>query len=249
MGLRPATISGAAIALVVLALAACGDGDPVDDGARLLPEEARAQVTECHAYLLKDHDIDYRVVTRKSSADIDAFAAEAFTKRRIGSKSRTGKGLLLVIDAGQNQARLTVGHGLESVFPDAFAAYVELRQMVPFLRTGNAAEGVLAASELIITRADRAKAGLGPEGETWHSGSSGGAAPAGLNAGGRSRALALGPDFGPGVTPRAMLVGSLQALAKGDAYPQLSLHAPETRPVLAHHTLTPAPMLNAIRIH
>jgi len=249
---RSNTISGAAAGLIALGLAACGDAEFVDDGARLLSEEGRARIAEYHAYLLEDHDIDYRVITRKSSADIDVFAAEAFAERSVGSESRMGKGLLLVIDAGQNRVRLEVGHALEGTFPDAFAGYIEARQMAPFLREGRVGDGILAATELIIARADRAKAGFGPEGEVWLSGSGGGGgatAPAELGAGGSDPALVQGRLAAPGDSPRATLAAYLEALAGRNGDPNLSLYTPQTRRMLAQWTLTPAQMDNAVRTY
>ena len=239
MRLGSNTISGAAAGLIVLGLAACGDAEFVDDGARLLSEEGRARIAEYHAYLLEDHDIDYRVITRKSSADIDVFAAEAFAERGVGSESRMGKGLLLVIDVGQNRVRLEVGHALEGTFPDAFAAYIEARQMAPFFREGRVADGILAATELIIARADRAKAGFGPEGEVWLSGSGGGSDPA----------LVQGRLAAPGDSPRATLAAYLEALVERNGDPNLSLYTPQTRRMLAQWTLTPAQMDNAVRTY
>jgi uncharacterized membrane protein YgcG len=67
------------------------------------------------------------------------------------SHSGTCRGLLLVIDA--DQVRLEVGYTLEGVLPDAFAAYVEHRQMVPFFERGRVADGILSTTELIVTRA------------------------------------------------------------------------------------------------
>jgi hypothetical protein len=45
------------------------------------------------------------------------------------------------------------------VFTEAFVAYLEQRQMAPFFRENRVADGILAATELIVARAEDAAAG------------------------------------------------------------------------------------------
>jgi uncharacterized membrane protein YgcG len=97
----------------------------VDDDLGLFTPEQSARITDHHAFLLQDHGIDYRVVTRPASGDINRFAVAYFDDSRIGSESPYGHGLLLVIDPEQDQVRLEVSRSLEGIFPDAFVAYVE----------------------------------------------------------------------------------------------------------------------------
>ncbi len=161
----------------------------VEDGAGLMTQAQRAFVAEYHDTLLRDHDIDYRVVTARGLGDINRAAVARFEDLAGTSRSRTGRGLLLVVDAEADLVRLEVGYALEGVFPDAFVAYVERRQMVPFFERARVADGILATTELIVTRAQRAAAqaglGAGFEGETWIAGSggAGATAPARLGAG------------------------------------------------------------------
>ncbi|GAG07343.1 unnamed protein product, partial [marine sediment metagenome] len=155
----------------------------VDDAAGLMDEEQRARVAEYHGFLLEDHDIDYRVVTLEDSGDISLFAVERFEELGVGQFSQTGRGLMLVIDSGRDEVRLEVGYALEGAFPDAFVAYIEERQMVPFFGARRVADGILAASELIIARAQRAKQHAGLESEPAMTGSGGGGATAGAGLG------------------------------------------------------------------
>jgi len=133
----------------------------VYDDAGLMSPIQREFLSTFHGFLLDDHDIDYRVVTVKGAADIDRYAIERFEELFANSRSGTGRGLLLVVDPVLNRVRLEVAFALESDFPDAFVAYVENRQMVPFFRTNRIADGILASTELIVARAQRAAANSG----------------------------------------------------------------------------------------
>lgn len=131
----------------------------VDDRAALLDAAERARISEYHAALLDSHDIDYRVLTVAARTDLELIAHEYFADAAAGRRSAGGRGLLLVIDTADDRVRLEVSTSLESVYTDAFVAYVETRQMTPFFAAGRVADGVLAATELIVGRAQEADAG------------------------------------------------------------------------------------------
>jgi uncharacterized protein len=131
----------------------------VVDGAALLSERERRSIASYHDRLLADHDIDYRVVTAQTGGDVDQAGHEAFAALGVGERSGSGRGLLLLIDPNADRVRLEVAAGLEGVFTDAFVAYLEQRQMVPFFRDDRVADGILATTELIVARAQEAAAG------------------------------------------------------------------------------------------
>ena len=74
-------------------------GDPVivDDRAGLLSVEQRAGIKLQHAFLLEDHDIDYRIVTTGDAGDMVRSGAERFKAMSAGSLSKSGRGLLLMV--------------------------------------------------------------------------------------------------------------------------------------------------------
>ena len=248
----------AALTALLLALAVTAPAvgqDLVDDGADLLDDAEQAHLSDYHTYLLTDHDIDYRVVTIEAAEDIDLYAVRRFEDGAVGARSGTGRGLLLVVDPRQDRVRLEVGYALEGVYPDAFIAYVEHRQMVPFFRAGRVADGILATTELIITRAQRAAANSGFDEEAWISGSGGGGATV------RAR-LGAGPDRGPdreggagagtysaGRTPAETLATYFHAMQARNADPALDLYSPATREMLRGRVITPAQMDNIVRTY
>jgi uncharacterized protein len=216
----------------------------VDDRAGLMSEAQRSFVTEYHRYLRHDHDIDYRVVTARDTGDINRFAARQFAEIGAGARSSTARGLLLVVDPAQDRVRLEVGYSLEGVFPDAFVAYVEKRQMVPFFEARRVADGILAATELIVTRAQHAAANAGFAGEAWISGSGGAGATvaAGLPKPRAPLPAARTEAKGAGATPETTLRAYVKAMSARNGDPALDLYTPETRTMLRGWIMTPAQM-------
>jgi uncharacterized protein len=243
-GLALALALGAAAVFVLLRLVPDAEVDLVSDAAGLMDREQRRHLTEYHGFLLQDHDIDYRVVTVEDSGDINLFAVERFDSHAVGRRSSKGRGLMLVIDAGPDEVRLEVGYALEGAFPDAFVAYIEQRQMVPFFRARRVGDGILAASELIIDRVQRAKRHEGLDGDPAITGSGGGGATtaAGLTAGPEARSRATGPGFDAGATPLETLVRYFAAMDQRNGDPALPLYTPQTRRMLEGWVMTPAQM-------
>jgi len=257
---RPSLISSSRLAIAAaLGLAALavffvlrgaqilGPGEPplVADEARLMSAEQRDFLASFHGFLAVDHDIDYRVVTAANTGDINRFAVERFEELFANSRSATGRGLLLVVDPAQDLVRLEVSFALEGVFPDAFVAYIENRQMVPFFRTNRIADGILASTELIVDRAQHAADNAGFEDEVWATASGGGGAVAPARIGqGRAPAPAPAPQQAavPARTPAEALHAYFAAMAARDASPELPFYTPETRAMLRGWTVTPAQM-------
>jgi uncharacterized protein len=131
----------------------------VMDWAELLGARARRAIADYRDRLRKDHDIDYRLITARSPGDVHWASHEAFAALQVGERSGSGRGLLLVIDPAAERVRLEVAAALEGVFTDAFVDYLEQRQMAPFFHEDRVADGILAATELIVARAEAAAAG------------------------------------------------------------------------------------------
>jgi uncharacterized protein len=245
---RWGSTSARAIALVLLAasatfaIRAARAPEIVRDAAGLLAPEQRRAIAEQHAFLRRDHGIDYRVETLRGAGDLDRVAVERFEALAVGSAGRGERGLLLVIDADADEVRLEVGYGLEGAFPDAFVAWVEQRQMVPFFQARRVGYGILAATELVVARAQEESA-RGGFAELPVAGSGGGGA--------RTRARIGEPpeppshpaqDVAPGDTPEATVAAYLEAMAARNPNPDLALYSAATRAMLAGWVMTPAQM-------
>ncbi len=238
--------------LLLLALAAgCGAPPPgrVDDRAGLLDADGRTRVETFHRLLLEDHGIDYRLVTVTGAGDIERFAVERFEALGVGGLSPTGRGLLLVIDPVADRVRLEVSAALEGVYVDAFVGYLEQRQMVPFFRRGRVADGILATTEMIVTRAQNAARNAGFDDEPWAAFTTGAGATSAARLGQRDDdAWRRGTAnvTAQHDTPDAVVAAYLTAMDARNANPDLPIYSEATRAMLAEWVVTPAQMDNVV---
>jgi len=217
----------------------------VEDDAGLLSVEQRDTIALHHAYLLQDFDIDYRVITAANAGDLVGFGAQRYEALEVGSLSEASRGLLLVIDPGQDRVRLEVGHALEGVYTDGFVAYVEQRQMVPFFQAARIADGVLATTELIVQQAQRTVARNGFDVAPGVAGSGGAGATARI---GEAASVPVdGPDVAAGRSPAQTLQAYFDAMGKRDGRSDLDIYTSATQAMLKSWVMTPAQMDNVVR--
>ena len=245
ISLLVAVALAAALAWAWFQLAAA-DPRLVVDEAGLLSDEQRDRIALHHAFLLSDHGIDYRLVTVQDAGDIVGFGAERFQALEVGSLSDAGRGLLLVIDPEQDRVRLEVGHALEGVYTDAFVAYIETRQMVPFFQAKRIADGVLATTELIVSQAQEATAREGFDAAPGVSGSAGAGATARI---GEAPAPVdeAGPEVAAGGSPAETLQAYFDAMGNRDGRSDLDIYTGATQAMLKSWVMTPAQMDNVVR--
>ena len=254
----PNSVFNKALAALFLALAAASGACTfaeedilVADKAELLSAEQAERMAAHHGFLLVDHGVDYRVVTDRGTGDIVAYGVEQFKAMDVGGLSGTGRGLLLVVDAEQDKVRLEVGLALEGVFTDAFVAYIEQRQMVPFFRANRIADGILATTELIVTRAQEAKRRQAFDAPAGTSGSGGGGATtkAKIGAGSEPAPVPTEPVAAAGSSPEETLQAYFTAMAARDARPDLPIYSAATQRMLKGWVVTPAQMDNSARAY
>jgi uncharacterized protein len=206
----------------------------VDDRVALLSAAQRQRIDEYHAALRESHDIDFRILAEGTNGDINSSAHVYFETQGVGDLSASGRGLLLVIDTTLDRVRLEVSTSLEGVYTDAFVAYVENRQMVPFFRKGRVADGILATTELVVTRAQDAEAGRA-------------FAP--------PMAAPTEPVVEPadadvaGLGPLAVVDAYLRAMAARDGRRDLPIYSSATVRMLENRVLTPAQMDSVARTY
>ena len=222
--------------------------DTVWDEALLLDDEQDKFINEYHLVLLTDFDTDLRVLTLGGQADVAKAAVREFAARKVGNRSGTGRGLLLLIAPEIDMVRLEVSEALEPVFTDTFVAYIQQRQMVPFFQSGRVADGILATTELIYSRAVDAQKGEAFDPRKYESASSGGGAQ---TAAGIGKGYSLGTPrqtepMQAGSSPADTVQAYLKAMSNRDARPELPLYSKATRQMLAGWTVTPAQMDNIV---
>lgn len=235
--------------------------DFVSDGAKLFSPEQSERIATVHRFLLTDHDIDYRVMTIAEETDINRFTGKQFAEMEVGSASKGGRGLLLVLDTAGNTVRLEISRALEAAYPDAFVAYIEQRQMTPFFAAGRVADGLLATTEMIVTRAQHAKANHDWDDEIWSQAASSGA---GATSSARLDDAEDQTDSGnfaskvddniteqspAQTTPEITLQAYLQAMSTRNASPDLGIYSNESRIMLRKWVVTPAQMDSIVRAY
>ena len=228
----------------------------VDDRAAVLGPAERARVVAYHAAFLGAHDIDYRVLAIAAAGDLERTAHGYFDEAGVGTLSANGRGLLLVIDTASERVRLEVSTSLEGVYTDAFVAYVQNRQMAPFFSAGRVADGILATTELIVGRAQEARA----------DGALAAPMPARSMGGGASAAVSIGGARNPGeqveqveqqtqhvevdgLEPAQVVEAYHERMANRDARADLPLYSTDTVAMLREWVVTPAQMDNLVRTY
>lgn len=235
----------------VVGLCGCGREAPaplfvVDEAGLLSDEEARS-IEAWHLALLRQHDIDYRVLTVAGDAPLNAVAVDRFGFLEVGSASGSGRGLLLVVNGDQGRVRLEVSRELEGTFVDSFVAFIEQQQMAPFFAAGLTGDGIVAATELVAEEANRV---LAP--------SSGDARPSSsVGAGAESKApIGVGYERPRSQTrqawsaepdPIATIQGYIKAMAAHEGSPDLDLYTAGTRAMMGGRVVTRGQMDNAVR--
>lgn len=247
---------GALIIGIVLLAGGCAPSEPkvaafVEDRAGLLTASDEASISSWHAALLTQYDIDYRVLTVDAADDLSALAVQTFEVAEIGERSGSGRGLLLVVDAGGERVRLEVSRELEGVFVDAFVAFVEREQMAPFFAAGRLGDGIVATTELIAAQAEAAIArGELVERVAQASSAGAGAEIRTATSGGYERPQARATvDTQARPAPLETVAAYVAAMAAHDASAALDLYTDETRRMLAGHVVTRAQMDNLVRTY
>lgn len=248
----------AALVCVAAALACGRVAQPVavvSDAAGLLDAGQQRAIALQHDALLRDHDIDYRVDilaadargsdAAPDSGDLLAYGVSRYAELSVGSRSQSARGLLLLLDPARDRVRLEVGQNLEGIYTDAFVAYLEQRQMVPFFRVGRVADGILAATELVVTRAQeaRAQAAFTPPGLSAPDEAAGGGAETRAALGeGPDGSFRSGPDVPAGDSPQATVEAYLAAMRARNGNAGLDLYSAQTRELMKSQVMTPAQM-------
>jgi len=115
------------------------------------------QYTKYNKQLLKDYDIDFRIITTNTEVDINNFSNHAFNDMFKENRSKSGKNLLMVIGIKQQKLRLEVSNALEPIYTDVFVSYLERKGVIPYFKANKIEDAIYAFTELIRDRAVEAK--------------------------------------------------------------------------------------------
>ncbi|NEV60708.1 TPM domain-containing protein [Thiorhodococcus minor] len=219
------------------------------DEAGALGESESAYVVDYHHALLEDYGIDYRVLTTSSPVSTSVIAEKRFSELETEGVCEPGKRLLLVVSPHRREVRLEVGSALEPIYPAPFVDLLEETQMASFFREGRVGEGIVAASERIVTRAQEAakdidfKAALAQEPA---------AASAQITApapSGSAEDITPMPDVRAEGDPVETVNAYIQAMEEGNARPDLDIYTHDSQEMLKDWVVTKAQMRNVAREH
>lgn len=243
------------------AIAAPSSPAPVQDHAGLLSGEGSSisqTLQEYVAFLLSEFDIDLQIYTTRSEDNINLQAFTLYQQLAVGSRSKSHKGMLLIINPAINKVRFEVGYELEDVYQDAFVSYIEHRQMVPYFNQNQVANGIVATIELIVTRAQHAKLGKAESVQPWLEGSGGAGAVADANINQKPEPIAqLIPDelrrqlekLSPAQSPQDIINLMFEKTRHRVSDWTLPIFASSTRSQLRDHKATVAQMDNGVRVY
>lgn len=223
----------------------------IADSAGVLSETESAYIVDYHNALMDDYGIDYRVLTTFDAANIDELASERFETLDGGSFRESGRGLLLVVHPGKDKVRLEVGAELKDTYTKSFVDFLEHTQMTPFFQEHHEGAGIVATSELIVTRAQEATKDLAFDPSSTQEPTTD-TLPATPPAASQEspetpETIAPMPDVSAGGDPLETVDAYIQAMDEGNARPDLDIYSKASQDMLKDWVVTKAQMRNVVR--
>ncbi len=236
-----------ALLFIILLLSGCEQEVVyVQDPAGLLSSAQHERLQEFQRLLHSEQDVEFLlVILDQATADLDRLALDLFERNRLGQTTAGARGLLLVVDPFNEQARIEIGYDLEGLFPDGFVASLEYDQMLPFFQQQRVGQGVEALTELLVVRLIDEEKKAGNQVDRKHL--SGGAG-ARISTAGEVAQLQKTPGiYLPQATPLGTLESYRQSLRDRSKDPELEIFTPETQEFFRNWLVTDAQQQNALR--
>lgn len=129
--------------------------DPVVDTANALSASTRATLREQALQLQARKGAQLQVLVVPSVGDdgIEAYAQRVFDQWQLG-RAGVDDGVLLLVAVQDRHVRIQTGYGLEGTIPDAYAARIIDKAIVPRLREGDLDQGMLDGSKVLVALID-----------------------------------------------------------------------------------------------
>ncbi|MEN5390179.1 TPM domain-containing protein [[Pseudomonas] hibiscicola] len=129
--------------------------DPVVDTANALSASTRATLREQALQLQARKGAQLQVLVVPSVGDdgIEAYAQRVFEQWQLG-RAAVDDGVLLLVALQDRRVRIQTGYGLEGTIPDAYAARIIDKAIVPRLREGDLDQGLLDGSKVLVALID-----------------------------------------------------------------------------------------------
>lgn len=129
--------------------------DPVVDTAGGLSTDARAALRGQALQLQARTGAQLQVLVVDHAGDegIEAYAQRVFEQWRLG-RDGIDDGVLLLVAVQDRRVRIQTGYGLEGAIPDAYAARIIDKAIVPRFRDGDLDQGLLDGTRIVVALID-----------------------------------------------------------------------------------------------
>ncbi|MGY5944268.1 TPM domain-containing protein [Stenotrophomonas forensis] len=129
--------------------------DPVVDTAHALSVDTR-NALRTQALQLQARtgaQLQVLVVDQVGDEGIEAYAQRVFEQWQLG-RAGVDDGVLLLVAVQDRRVRLQTGYGLEGAIPDAYAARIIDKAIVPRFREGDLDQGLLDGTKVVVALID-----------------------------------------------------------------------------------------------
>ncbi|MBH1736686.1 TPM domain-containing protein [Stenotrophomonas maltophilia] len=129
--------------------------DPVVDAANALSADTR-DILRTQAFKLQARtgaQLQVLVVDHAGDEGIEAYAQRAFDQWQLGREG-VDDGVLLLVAVQDRRVRIQTGYGLEGAIPDAYAARIIDKAIVPRFRDGDLDQGLLDGTKVVVALID-----------------------------------------------------------------------------------------------
>lgn len=243
--------------LLIFLFTGCSDSstqDTVVDKSGLLSAQEIISLQKYNAGLLKDHDIDFRLILEDGDLNVTTFNSRAnrlMEEISKQTKSTQGRMILLYIDTKSDLSRFEISGDLEGIYTDIFSGYIQQQHMVYFFRERRLQDGILAASEMIYQRAQDASLGKAfIEQKSVLAGGGGASTEARLSdrsAIPKRDSLLATETIEAGDTPMETVMIYKHSMAAGNSDPDKDIFTDATQKMMRQWTVTPAQQRNGAK--
>jgi uncharacterized protein len=126
--------------------------DEVTDLARILDAGTKERLLQLIRDVRERTTAEIAILTVPTTAPetIQEYSVAVFDHWKIGKRGQDN-GLLLLVAVQDRRLWITTGYGLEGILPDGKVGGIRDRQIIPYFRAGQYAEGILRGTEALAS--------------------------------------------------------------------------------------------------
>lgn len=125
---------------------------PVTDLAGILDNGTKQRLLQVILDVRERTTAEIAILTVATTAPetIQEYSVAVFDRWKIGKRGQDN-GLLLLVAVQDRRLWITTGYGLEGILPDGKVGEIRDRQVIPYFRAGQYAEGILRGTEALAS--------------------------------------------------------------------------------------------------